>query len=103
MTAQANGARDDAPLTGGAEVARVYAEALLNVAIKQHKTDAMLEQLDSLVDDVFHEQPLLESLLASRAVKREVKEQTIRTAFDHRADPTFVDFLLVLGRHGRLD
>jgi len=89
--------------TVGAQVARVYAEALLNVAIKQHKADAMLEQLDSLVNDVFENQPLLERFLASRAIKRDEKERTIRAGFEKQADPTFVKFLLVLNAHDRLE
>ena len=94
---------EKAPLTGTAQVARVYAEALLNVAVKQHKADAMLEQLDSLVHDVFRSQPLLESYLSSRAIQRAEKERTLRAAFEQRADATFLDFLQVLNRHDRLD
>ncbi len=100
MSAQAD---EKSVPTGGAQVARVYAEALLNVAIKQHKADEMLEELDSLVHDVFTAQPLLERFLASRAIKRHEKEETIRAAFEKKADPTFVNFLLVLNRHDRLD
>ena len=89
--------------TAGARIARVYAEALLNVAVKQHKADTMLEQLDSLVNDVFAAEPLLENYLSSRAVKHDEKERTIRASFEKRADPMFVKFLLVLNTHNRLD
>jgi F-type H+-transporting ATPase subunit delta len=41
--------------------------------------------------------------MGSSAFKHEAKRQSIRAAFEHREDPTFVDFLQVLNRNDRLD
>src|SRR5262249_11040267 len=84
------------------QVARVYAEALLNAADKQGKGDVMLEELDALVHEVFRAQPVLEAALASGAVRRHRKEEFIHKVFDPVAEPMFVDFLLVLNHHDRL-
>lgn len=85
------------------QVARVYAEALLHAAEKQGKSDAILEELDALVVDLFRLQPLLDAALSSHAVRRERKEVFIRKAFTADAEPLFLDFLMVLNRHDRLD
>lgn len=88
---------------GSLQVANVYAEALLNLAWEQVKGEPILDQLDTLVHKVFQAQPQLETFLSSRVIRREEKERVIRQAFGGRADPLFVDFLLVLNQHNRLD
>src|SRR6266851_4210850 len=84
-------------------VARVYAEALLNAANKRGKGDAILDELDALVHDLFRAQPMLEGFLSSGAIRRDQKDGVIRRAFEAHADPLFLDFLLVLNHHERLD
>jgi F-type H+-transporting ATPase subunit delta len=88
---------------GSQQVGRVYAEALLNAASKQGKAEAMLEQLDSLVLDVFAASPDFERFLASAAVRRHAKRQAIESAFGGKADPIFENFLLVLNDNDRLN
>jgi F-type H+-transporting ATPase subunit delta len=88
---------------GGERVARVYAEALLDAASERNQAEEMLEQLDSLVQDVFQASPQLEALLTSGAVSRENKEPVIRKAFEGRGSEVFLHFLLVLNQHDRLD
>jgi F-type H+-transporting ATPase subunit delta len=88
---------------GAQRVARVYAEALLNAAEKQHQADAVLEELESLVRDVFRADPQLEAFLASGVVSRENKANVLRSVFESRATETFANFLLVLNAHERLD
>jgi len=89
--------------TRDAQIARVYAQALLNAATRQQKAETILAQLHLLVHDLFAAQPLLEKFLSSRAIKRHQKEQLLRSALENDLDPTFFDFLLVLNRHDRLD
>jgi F-type H+-transporting ATPase subunit delta len=87
---------------GAQRVARVYAEALLNSAEKRGEADALLEQFDSLVRDVFPANPLIEEFLATPAVPAKVKAASIESTFGPRAGELFTNFLLVLNDHGRL-
>jgi F-type H+-transporting ATPase subunit delta len=88
---------------GSLRIARVYAEALLNVAEKQGQADAILGELDSLVDDVFSQSPQLEVLFSSAAVGRHVRTAAIDKAFASRVSDILVNFLQVLNDHERLD
>lgn len=84
-------------------LARVYAESLLNAADKQGQSEQVLETLDSLIRDLFPQEPQLEAFLSSGAVGRERKAQVIDKVFESRASHLFVDFLKVLNQHERLD
>jgi F-type H+-transporting ATPase subunit delta len=96
--------RDRAVVDVGAQrVARVYAEALYGAAEKRGEVEATLEQLDSLVRDVFRANSLIEQFFASPAVPAATKTALIRSLFGARATELFTDFLLVLNDHGRLD
>ncbi len=88
---------------GAQRVAQVYAEALLNAAAKHGQDGAVLEEVDSLVRDVFPAERHLEPFLASGAIGRDRKAQVIRRVFGGRASELFVNFLLVLNAHDRLD
>jgi F-type H+-transporting ATPase subunit delta len=88
---------------GAQRVARVYAEALLNAAQKRGQAEAVLEELDSLVRDVFKANPELETFLSATAVGRKRRAQVIRKAFEGRGSETFVSFMLVLNEHERLE
>jgi F-type H+-transporting ATPase subunit delta len=87
---------------GAQRVARVYAEALLNAAEKQHQADAVLEEFASLVQDVFRAGPQFEAFLTSGIIDRDRKAEVIRSVFAGRASELFVNFLLVLNAHERL-
>ncbi len=84
-------------------VARVYGEALLNAAQKAGQTDEIVQDLDALVHEVFPRDRYLEMFLTSRAIGRERKAQVLRGAFQGRASALFLDFLLVLNDHDRLE
>jgi F-type H+-transporting ATPase subunit delta len=88
---------------GAQRVAHVYAEALLNAADKQRQTDAVLEQFDSLVADVFGKDPQFETFLASGSVSRETKAKVLHSIFDQSAVEVFGNFLQVLNQHERLN
>jgi F-type H+-transporting ATPase subunit delta len=85
------------------QVARVYAEALFRAADGKGQIDQVLGELESLVNEVFRQDPGLELFFASAAVSREHKSEAIRKAFAGRATDTFVNFLEVLNHHDRLD
>jgi F-type H+-transporting ATPase subunit delta len=84
-------------------VARVYAEAFLNAAETSGQAEEPLQDLDSLVDQVFPQDRYLEAFLTSKAVSRERKERALRAAFEGRSSALFLNFLLVLNDHDRLD
>ncbi len=84
------------------QVARVYAEALLRAARAQQAEEQVLEELDSLVDDVFTSVPQLELFLTSGIISRRRKAATISRLFTGRAHPLVLHFLLVLNDHDRL-
>jgi F-type H+-transporting ATPase subunit delta len=87
---------------GSQRVARIYAEALLKAADKEHQADAVFEELDALVRDVFPADVTIEAFLASSAISREQKAGVLRSVFGGRASELFLNFLLVLNNHDRL-
>jgi F-type H+-transporting ATPase subunit delta len=88
---------------GARRVAGVYAEALLNAATKQGQGDAVFEELDSLVSDVFPTYPEFAVLLSSAAAGRKARGQILERVFAGRASELFYNFLLVLNDNDRLD
>src|SRR5262245_57803158 len=84
-------------------IASVYAEALLNAAEKEGQVDTVLEELASLVNDVFNRDPRLETLFSAAAIGRKARAEALAKVFEGRASDTFNRFLLVLNDHERLD
>ncbi len=84
-------------------VARVYAESLIKAAEKQGAADEVLDELESLIQDVFSREPLFETFLASSAINRRVKAATLQSTFKERANKLFYNFLMVLNEHDRLE
>jgi F-type H+-transporting ATPase subunit delta len=84
-------------------IARVYAEALYKAAEAKGEAKELLDELTSLVHDVFRASAGLEAYLGSGAVGREKKRDLIKKTFDGRASETLTNFLLVLNNHDRLD
>lgn len=93
----------DAP-TNFAEqrVARVYAEALLNLAEKEQQVADVHDQLRTLVQEVFHAQPLFAEFLNSAAISVAEKKEMLRKVLADRASALFFNFLNVLAEQGRL-
>jgi F-type H+-transporting ATPase subunit delta len=83
-------------------IARVYAEALLNVAEGRGQAEAIGAELDSLVKDVYAASPGIETALASPAVKRTAKAPVIAKAFKDSASDLLFNFLNVLNAKDRL-
>ncbi len=88
---------------GAQRIARVYAEALLNAAEQSNQVEAIAEEVDSLVQDVFRADPQFEAFLSSGAIGRHHKEAVLKSVFEGRASPLFLNFLLVLNHHERLE
>jgi F-type H+-transporting ATPase subunit delta len=84
------------------EVTRSYAEALINAAAADGQVDAVLDELDAILADVFSPSPSFAALLSSPSIRPEKKDQILTEAFEGRTHPMVVRFLRVLNRHGRL-
>lgn len=83
-------------------IAKVYAESLLNAAKSLNQEQAAMDELDSLVRDIFPKEPRLEVLLSSAAVGRKARKEAIERLFG-TASVSFRQFLQVLNNHERLD
>jgi F-type H+-transporting ATPase subunit delta len=83
-------------------LARIYAESLLNVALKRNQVDAAGAELNSIVNDLFQAAPSVETLLESPAVKRSAKEEILKKAFQGQLSDLVFDFISVLNHHDRL-
>jgi F-type H+-transporting ATPase subunit delta len=86
---------------GAERLARVYAEALFAAAGDQAAT--VIQEMDSLIDDVFASDPRLESVLGGAAVGREARRLALERAFGGRSSDAFYRFLMVVNTHERLD
>ncbi len=84
------------------QVARVYAKALLGAANKAGNPAAVVDEMQSLAEDVLAKFPALVELLRSSLVSEENKEQIVDRIFGSRASTTVLNFVKVVARHGRL-
>lgn len=85
------------------ELARTYADALVNAAQKAGDPDGLLDELDAIRDFVVEKYPTLALLLTSPLRSTADKDALIVRTFEGKADPFAVNFLRVLNRHGRLE
>jgi len=85
------------------QVAAVYAKAFLGAAESAGNVDSLVEELDSLVDDVLAKFPEFEKLLASQFVSHEERCALLDRVLGGRAQETMLAFLKVLSAHDRLN
>lgn len=90
----------DDPQAGS--IARVYADALLD-AVPVDQQPGLIEELDSLVNDILPRHPEFRRMLGSAVVGRDDKLKLIDNVVAPRATPLFTNFLKVLAHHDRLD
>ena len=88
---------------GKQQIAAVYAKALLGAAENAHTTDAVVEELDSFVDDVLTRFPHFEIVIGSPRISQDEKTQLIDRVLGSRASENLLVFLKVLNQHERLD
>ena len=84
-------------------IARVYAEALLDEAQKHGLADEVQGDLDGLLRDVTGADPLIASFFLGGVIGRETRDDVIRKAFAGRVSDIFLNFLLVLNDHERME
>jgi F-type H+-transporting ATPase subunit delta len=83
-------------------IARVYAGAFMAVAARAGDATALVEEVDSLVNDVLARHPRIEEAFRSALVSPDEKEQMLDRILKGRASTTVLNFVKVLARHGRL-
>jgi F-type H+-transporting ATPase subunit delta len=88
---------------GALHVARVYAEALLDAAVKRNQVDQVLEELRELVAVVLEPNPQLADFFANKTISKEKKAELLQRVFPGRVSELLANFLLVLNDHERLD
>jgi F-type H+-transporting ATPase subunit delta len=89
---------------GGAtrEIARRYAEALINAAQQEGVVEPMLEEFAEIERDVLQAYPRFAEILASARVSSAEKDRILLDLFNNRASSLVLRFLRVLNRHERL-
>jgi F-type H+-transporting ATPase subunit delta len=85
------------------EVARPYADALINAAGKAGSVDEVLDELDAILAFLTSKYPRFLDMMGSPLRSEAEKDRIIVEAFEGRALPTSVNFLRVLNRHGRVE
>ncbi|MBA61341.1 MAG: ATP synthase F1 subunit delta [Planctomycetaceae bacterium] len=89
--------------TGKQQVGEVYAASLLKAADEAGETSAVLAEFQSLVEDVLNVNAQIEAILGSPRIAHEDKVSIIDKAFQGKVTKTFLNFLKVASKHGRLD
>lgn len=84
------------------ELARNYAEAIVNAADGEGSTEAAISDLEEIVADIVHGQPQFMALFDSPSLGTDEKDRILAQTFEGRTLPIVVQFLRVLNRHGRL-
>jgi ATP synthase F1 delta subunit len=83
-------------------IARVYAEALYRSAEERGQVAEIVEEMSSLIDDVFGADPTLEMNLPVGTVGRDRKTAILQKTFAGRSSELLLNFLIVLSNHDRL-
>jgi len=83
-------------------IAAVYAKALLGACQTAGNTEQVVQQLESLLDDVLLPNRQFHQFLASDFVSAEDKSGMIERVLAAQASPTLVNFLKVMAAHHRL-
>lgn len=85
------------------KLARVYALGGLNAAGGRQAQQNLVDELKQIESDVLVKNPGLEKLFASALVSHEDKLGIIDRVFGKSLSETALNFLKVIGRHGRLE
>jgi F-type H+-transporting ATPase subunit delta len=84
------------------QIARVYAQAFMGVAVKSRDPTALVGEVASLVEDVLGSFPQLDHTLRSELIAAEEKGRLLDRIFRGRTSDQVLNFLKVLAAHGRL-
>ena len=84
-------------------LAAIYAQALLRTTEKRQVSEAVLAELDELMEHVLGRFPDLELALASPRISPADKTGLLQRVLSGRVSNDLLTFLMVLARRGRLD
>jgi F-type H+-transporting ATPase subunit delta len=83
-------------------VGQVYGKALLSAAQREGKLDAIADELESLIHDVFDKNQRFEANLANPRLSFERKWAMLDRVFGNKMDGTLLRFLKVVCRRNRM-
>jgi F-type H+-transporting ATPase subunit delta len=83
-------------------LARVYAEALLDVAQERGQAEEIARDLQTFIAEVYEQSAELEETFSSPVVKRAAKVPILDKLFKGRINDLFYNFLIVLNSKDRL-
>ena len=83
-------------------IAAIYGKAIFDAAVAEGNQAEVIEQLDSLINDVLATSPKLVMLFANPMIPAERKLELIESIFLGRALPIVLSFLKALAKNGRL-
>jgi len=86
-----------------ARIARVYAEAFIAVAARQHQVEDAGAELDAFVANVIGKDPRVAAFFTSPAITRKAREPILNAALAANASPLVGNFIRVLNHNNRLD
>ena len=84
------------------EVGRIYADAIWSIAEKQGGTTEIVEDFNSLVQDVIEKTPELKLVLQEGVLTRERRAELIQKVFKSRTSDLMYGFLETLNNRDRL-
>ena len=82
-------------------IAAIYGKAVFDAAAAGNRAE-VIEQLDSLVDDVLDRSPQLDALFSNPMIAAEKKLELIQVIFSERALPIVLSFLQTVAKNERL-
>lgn len=89
----------DDSVSGGA---RAYAEAILNISMREGTAETVVGELDAVAHEVLEQHPNLAAVLGSPGIAASEKDRILLNLFEGRVHPTLLRFLRLLNRNGRL-
>lgn len=81
----------------------IYASGLLRVTEARQSSDEVMEELNTLIDELFAKAPELESTLATPRIAAHEKQALLDRIFQGKVSEQFLNFLKVVARHDRLN
>ncbi|MEX0824521.1 MAG: ATP synthase F1 subunit delta [Pirellulaceae bacterium] len=88
--------------TGAEQLGRTYAAALLGAAAKADAVDAVLEDLNELVNEALNKTPALAAALHSPRISVDEKTRVVDKVFGDKIHPLLLRFLKVAAQRQRL-
>lgn len=83
-------------------VARVYAEAAWNLAVRENQSEELLEEYREVIGSLLDRDPAIEKFFRAASIGRVQRHSVLEKSFAGRTSPLLYNFLVTLNRHDRL-